>query len=558
MSAHKLNSWHRVGLNLYDLSGGKYTMHLGSPKLRAAVFAVCATLLAADAFGQATPAGSSRPGPSNVDLFVGGGDFQPLYSHVDGFNWHRIPGGITGGVTGYFNRTVGLQAQLSKYPDDPDYCFGSIEGGPVFRHQMGRWVPFAHVLGGGAQVGPPYGDRNATHTQPCSTWGWIATGGVGLDIVVPALHNHLAIRPVEADYSFSYLDYNGKQYTFGSGQLYALRLTAGLVLRLGDMQPPLPATYGCVATPVNVYPGDPVTVTGSSVNLEVSKKLKPVYYWSTTGGQVTGTSETATVSTVGLAPGDYTIHGKVDEGKLPTEHGDCTASFRVNAFEPPSIACSASPDSILPGGIATVSAQARSPQNRPLNVSYSASAGRITGVGPTANFSAVDVSPSIVNIACNAVDDLGKTAAATTTITIVAPPAPVAAPLPVTRALCSLSFERDKARPVRVDNEAKGCLDDVALALNRESDATLVIVGRHDPSETPDAAAQRTLNVKQYLTVEKGIDPSRIDVRTGEATGRTVDTVLVPAGATWDPGKTTTFDPGSIKRKGQPYGKTTP
>jgi hypothetical protein len=544
-----------------DLTGGNYIMRFGSPTFRAATLAVCATSLAASALGQATPTGSSRPGPSNVDLYIGGGDFQPINSHVYGYDWKLIPGGVIGGVTGYFNRTVGLQALASKYPDNPDYCFGSIEGGPVFRHQMGRFVPFAHILGGGAQVGPPYVNHTPTRPETCSNWGWIVTGGAGLDIVLPAFHNHLAIRPIEGDYSFSYLNFAGDppgQVNGGNGQLYALRLSGGLVLRLGDMQPPLPATYGCVATPVNVYPGDPVTVTGSAVNLELNKKLKPSYSWATTGGQIAGTSETATVSTVGLAPGDYTIHGKVDEGKLNTEHGDCTASFRVNAFEPPTIACSASPDSILTGGIATVTTQARSPQNRPLNISYSASAGRITGVGPSANFSAVDVSPGVVNIACNAVDDLGKTAAATTTVTIVAPPPPVAAAKPVTRALCSLSFERDKARPVRVDNEAKGCLDDVALALNRESDATLVIVGRHDAGEAPDAAAQRTLNVKQYLTVEKGIDPSRIDVRTGEATGRSVDTVLVPAGAAWDPGKTTTFDPGSIKRKGQPYGKGTP
>ena len=536
-------------------------MHFGSPTLRAAILAASAAFLVAAAFGQAAPAGSSRPGPSDVDLFVGAGDFQPLYSHVDGYNWHRIPGGITGAVTGYFNRTVGLEGLASKYPNDPDYCFGTIEGGPVFRHQMGRWVPFAHLLVGGAQVGPPYIDRTPTRTQPCSNWGWIVTGGAGLDFVLPAFHNHLAVRPGEVDYSFSYLNFAGDPpgvVSGGNGQLSALRFTAGLVLRLGDMQPPLPASYGCVASPVNIYPGDPVTVTGSSVNLQVSKKLKPAYYWATTGGQVSGTSETATISTVGLAPGDYTITGKVDEGKLPTEHAACTASFRVSAFEPPTIACSASPVSIMPGGFATITAQARSPQNRPLNVSYSASAGRITGNGSTANFSAVDVSPGVVSIACNAVDDLGKSAVATTNVTILSPPAPIPAPKPSTRALCSLSFERDKARPVRVDNEAKGCLDDVALALNRESDATLVIVGRHDPAESADAAAERTLNVKQYLTVEKGIDPSRIDVRTGEATGRSVDTVLVPAGATWDPGNTRTFDPTSIKRKGQPYGTARP
>jgi len=36
-----------------------------------------------------------------------------------------------------------------------------------------------------------------------------------------------------------------------------------------------------------------------------------------------------------------------------------------------------------------------------------------------------------------------------------------------------VSFERDATRPTRVDNEAKACLDDITLALQRSSDARL-------------------------------------------------------------------------------------
>jgi hypothetical protein len=119
--------------------------------------------------------------------------------------------------------------------------------------------------------------------------------------------------------------------------------------------------------------------------------------------------------------------------------------------------------------------------------------------------------------------------------------------------LCSISFERDKKRPVRVDNEAKGCLDEVALTLNRESSAKLIIVGKHSADEAPDAAAQRDLNVAQYLTQEKGIDPSRIELRTGGDLTRSLDNILVPPGATFTPGDTNTFDTNSVKRQGQPY-----
>jgi hypothetical protein len=108
---------------------------------------------------------------------------------------------------------------------------------------------------------------------------------------------------------------------------------------------------------------------------------------------------------------------------------------------------------------------------------------------------------------------------------------------------------------VRVDNEAKGCLDDIALEMNREADATLVIVGKHDPQEAAETSAERSLNIKQYLTAEKGIDATRIELRTGESTGRTADNILVPPGATWDSGGTISVDAGKVARHGEPYAR---
>jgi hypothetical protein len=70
-----------------------------------------------------------------------------------------------------------------------------------------------------------------------------------------------------------------------------------------------------------------------------------------------------------------------------------------------------------------------------------------------------------------------------------------------------------------------------------------------------DATAQRTLNVEQYLINEKGVDPSRIELRTGDTPGRSVNDTLVPAGENFDSGSTATFDGASVKRRGQAYDK---
>ena len=116
-----------------------------------------------------------------------------------------------------------------------------------------------------------------------------------------------------------------------------------------------------------------------------------------------------------------------------------------------------------------------------------------------------------------------------------------------------LSFERDTKRPVRVDNEAKACLDEIALNLGRDPSAKLVLVGRHSADETPDAAAQRILNVEQYFVLEKGIDPIRIQLRTRGEPGRIVENILLPAGASFAPGDTETLDSSGVKRHGQAY-----
>jgi hypothetical protein len=506
---------------------------------------------------QATPAGSRMPGPSNVDIYGGYGYLHPINSDLYGQNYDSLPAGMVTGVTGYFGRTFGLQGEYSKFFNDPDYCFSTVQGGPVIRHQVGRLVPFAHALGGRAQVGPAYAHSGSA--SPC-TWGWTASGGGGIDFILPApsLRNHLALRLAEADFVYTDNDYGARtggpnSMTGGEGKITALRLSAGFVLRFGDQVPALPASFGCEVQPVSVYPGDPITVSGRVINLEQKKNVVPNYSWTTTGGHVTQSGEGAMIATAGLAAGDYTVVGKVSEGSQPTQHAECTASFRVVAYEPPTIACSANPTSIQPGGVATVTAVGRSPQNRPLTYSYGASAGQISGAGTTGTFSAADVRSGPVNITCNVVDDHGKSASATTGVNVVAPPPPPVKAAPVAQTLCSVSFVRDRKRPVRVDNEAKGCLDDIALEMNRETDAVLVVVGKHDPTEKPEAAAERTLNVKQYLTAEKGINANRIEVRTGETTGRTVDNVLVPPGATWDTEGTASFDPTQVQRHGEPY-----
>jgi hypothetical protein len=127
--------------------------------------------------------------------------------------------------------------------------------------------------------------------------------------------------------------------------------------------------------------------------------------------------------------------------------------------------------------------------------------------------------------------------------------APAPPPAVTTTSLCSISFDRDKKRPTRVDNEAKACLDDVALNLQRSSDAKLAVTGNAASTEKKGSslAASRAVNTKDYLVKEKGIDASRISVYTGSQDGKTVATTLIPTGATLDTTGLTPVDESAVK-----------
>jgi len=97
----------------------------------------------------------------------------------------------------------------------------------------------------------------------------------------------------------------------------------------------------------------------------------------------------------------------------------------------------------------------------------------------------------------------------------------------------------------------------VALDLQKQTDATIVVVGDSTAAEkTPkkgkhaeDDAAQRAVNTKDYLITEKGIDASRITVRTGTADAQEVQNYLVPSGADFatDVPGTTAVDESKVK-----------
>jgi hypothetical protein len=504
----------------------------------------CVALLPLALVGQsaAKPAAKAPAGDSasKWDIFAGYSYLSPdglikgQVAHTPSSTYGQINLGAAFSLTRYFNSHLGVQIEASEHIQAEDWPAGDYNAfnnsnddfaggsaGLIYRLHTGSLTPFIHALVGTEEVGSLY---------RYDTWGKVATTGGGLDWNTPLLNHHLAWRVFQADYQYIHAD---------DTQINAFRLSTGAVYHIGSIAAAAPVTLACTTATPSVFAGETVSVSATAGSLD--PRAEVLYSWS--GDGVTNNGASATVNTSSMAPGTYSVKATVKEGKpgreglKAGEMAECAASFTVKPYEPPTIACSISPSTIKPGDPATIKATALSPQNRPLTYSYSASAGTVSGSGDTVIYDPAGAPTGAVAITCNVSDDKGKTASAEASLTIVAPYIP---PPPRTQALCSVSFNKDKKRPTRVNNEAKACLDDVALNLQKQPDAKAVVVGASDAEEkalaarsgaSEDAAVARAVNTKSYLVTEKGIDASRISLATSSENSQKVEDYLVPAGA---------------------------
>ena len=532
--------------------------HIGRLGLAACAVSLGVASLSAQTAPSTAPVG---PNPSRVDVFTGFSYFG-AHGQVKPANlpYSSINEGAIGSVAYYFSKYVGVEANLVAHPSGVNDGLYSASGGLILRAPMQNFTLFAHGLVGAARLGGPNNDNPAQFEHEPYQNGPTITAGGGMDYDLPFLKNRFSIRLFEADFRYIHEDYGFVQTIPTGGPLggranvEGVDLSTGIVTHFGHIVPPPPVTYTCSVSPATGYPGDPITVTGTALNLNPKKTA--AYTWSSTGGTVTGTGNVANVATDTLSAGTYTVKGHVSEGTKPGQMADCSVDFTVKAFEPPTISCSASPSSVNPGDSSTITSVGMSPQNRPLTYSYSASAGSISGSTATATLSTTGAAPGTITVTCNVVDDKGQTASTQTSVTVNAPV--VTQPKPTTQSLCSISFDRDARRPARVDNEGKACLDDLALNLQRSTDAKLYVVGNAASSERngPKLAAERAVNTKAYLVGEKGIDASRVMVFTGTQDAKTVSDTLVPAGADTSSMTVTPVDESAVKA--QPRGAAAP
>ena len=483
-------------------------------------------------------------GTPKAELFLGYSYLRAVPAPADGNRMMWLNGGSTS-IAFNFNRHLGLVGDFGGFDDSEIRLAGTganssstvDSSGTAYTYLFGprlsfrnheRVTPFVQALFGGihaSEVTLDSGCTGAGCTILPAENSFAMTAGGGLDLKVS---HHFAIRMIQAEYLMTRF---ANSSTGESASQNDMRLSSGIVFRLGGGGAPLPITLACSANPASVFPGDPVIVTAMAGDLE--PKLNAIY--SLTGPGVAATESTATVATATLAPGSYTVNCGVKEGRpgkeglKPWESASATANFTVRAFDPPTIGCSASPNEIKPDETSTVSAAGLSPQNRPLTYNYSTASGTISGSGSSAVFNPAGAPTGPATITCSVTDDKGQTATANTSVTVLAPPPPPAPPAEQVRlearlALHSVFFPTAQPRAEHPEGglvaSQQGTLTTLATDfksyLSFKPDAHLTLSGHADVRGSVEynqaLSERRVARTKQFL-VEQGVPEANIETR---------------------------------------------
>jgi outer membrane protein OmpA-like peptidoglycan-associated protein len=375
-------------------------------------------------------------------------------------------------------------------------------GGPRLNlRKFDRFVPFVEFLVGAAHADV---ETNGTGGQ----YSFALAAGGGIDIV---LWKHVAWRFAQFDYLMT--NFSGPALGADARQ-NNFRAASGIVVRFGFPNPPPPPNHppvaACAANPASVYAG-----SGDSVAVHVTASDPDndnlTYSYTATGGTVEGTGADGRWTSTGLSAGSYTVNAKVDDGKGGT--ATCSTDIRVEPKpnQPPTISCSTDRSPIQPGERTGITSTASDPDGDPLTYSYSATGGQVTGTGPKAEFDSTGLQAGSYTVKCSVSDGKGGTADATTNVDVQQPPPP---PQATKVGDCSYG----KPNSSRVDNVCKRVLDDVALRLQNDPNAKLVITGYADSHEArAGKLADTRADLSRKYLGEKGIDASRITTRTGTA-----------------------------------------
>ena len=461
----------------------------------------------------ASDAGESKP--AKVEVFTGyswmnsnatvtgtktvGGVVVPVTEELK-----DAKGGFLVDVSYFFNRWLGITFDSGAHFGN-NYDHDEVLVGPTIRFPAEHIQPFIHVLGGWTRLSPGILDSN-------DVFG--IAGGGGIDLKVS---KHLNIRLAEADYIYAKHNYGAPNPTY----IDSVRLGTGLVF-LAGIGEELPVSATCSVDKSEVWAGEPVKASVAPRNFNPKHTLK--YDWTTNGGKVNGSGDTVTIDTTGVGEGQsYNVSVHVSDPKDKKAVTSCQASFATKKRLPPTVSCSANPNSVVQGGSINIHSDASSPQGGPVTVAVTSTCG-VNGQGADVSVDTSTVQPGSCSVTCNVTDDHGLTASNSTSFTVQPKPIEKPPTPPPSLTLRSVYFATAQPTPknpngglVRSQEDTlKGIATEFKAYLAVKPDAKLVLEAHADPRGGAEfnekLTERRAARVRSYL-VEQGIPESSLEPR---------------------------------------------
>jgi peptidoglycan-associated lipoprotein len=298
--------------------------------LIAAIIATCMPV----AFAQRAPASAANV--SHADLSVG---YQYIGANAPpGASDHfSLQGGYVSGSY-VLNSWISIAGEFSGEHASKisqlgqDVTLMTFTGGPRITRNYGRFTPFAEALFGGAHAGNSYFPQGSTGSSSSAT-SWAMQLGGGLDF---RLNDRWAIRVPTVHYLRTAFP-NGS--TDDQNQLM---IGGGVVFHFGSYAKREPVAYAapapqlsfnCTSDYAGIVQGQALNITGNTLTEPGGAAVN--YTWTTTGGTVQGSGRQVSISTVGLAPGDYHVTGHAALVSHPSSDTSCNLTFHVLAPESP-------------------------------------------------------------------------------------------------------------------------------------------------------------------------------------------------------------------------------
>ncbi len=332
-----------------------------------------------------------------------------------------------------------------------------------------------------------------------------------------------------------------KNLALDVGYRYNLNLTNhedrnGFVVKLAFARwpekplPPDNVTATCSADKPSVMEGSNDFVTATVAATDANGR--PLNYsWTASGGKIIGTGPYVRWDSTGVAGGSYNLTARVDNGA--GKSASCSSSVAVQpkpVAAAPTMSCSANPATVIAGERPTITATVNDSSGTPITYTWQANAGQIIGSGASVQFDTSGLPPATYTVTGRAENGVHSACDCSTTVTVQAP-----APPPEASKISECAFALNSAR---ADNVCKRTLDDVAVRLQTDAKAKVVVVGYAEPKErrSQKLATERADSAKKYLSEKKSVDTSRVEVRAktdAGKQGRKVEIILVPDGATF-------------------------